>query len=37
MSAPSARMMSLAPSYAGERLRKLRFLMTDNIFPRLSA
>jgi len=30
MTAPAARMMSLA-LYTGERLRKLRFLMTDNI------
>jgi hypothetical protein len=29
MIAPAARMMSLV-SYTGERLRKLRFLMTDN-------
>jgi hypothetical protein len=33
MIAPSARMMSLVPLYAGERLRKLRFLMTDNSAP----
>jgi hypothetical protein len=30
MIAPSARMMLLVPLYTGERLRKLRFLMTDN-------
>jgi hypothetical protein len=30
MIAPSARMMLLEPPYAGKRLRKLRFLMTDN-------
>jgi hypothetical protein len=30
MIAPSARMMLLDPPYAGKRLRKLRFLMTDN-------
>jgi len=30
MIAPSARMMLLVPLYAGERLRKLRFRMTDN-------
>jgi hypothetical protein len=27
---PSARMMSPPTLYVGERLRKLRFLMTDN-------
>ena len=31
MIAPSARMMSPGASYAGQRLRKLRFLMTDNM------
>jgi hypothetical protein len=28
--APPAQMMSLSTLYAGERLRKLRFLMTDD-------
>jgi hypothetical protein len=31
MIAPSARMMSLAVSHTGQRLRKLCFLMTDNM------
>jgi hypothetical protein len=30
MIAPSAQMMSLGVSHTGKRLRKLRFLMTDN-------
>jgi hypothetical protein len=30
MIAPSARMMLLGAPYAGQRFRKLRFLMTDN-------
>jgi len=30
MIAPSARMMLLGAPYAGQRLRKLRFLTTDN-------
>jgi hypothetical protein len=30
MIAPSARMMSLEPPNVGKKLRKLRFLMTDN-------
>jgi hypothetical protein len=32
MIAPSARMMLLGAPYAGQRLRKLRFLMADNTF-----
>jgi hypothetical protein len=31
MIAPSAQTMLLGAPYAGQRLRKLRFLMTDNI------
>ncbi len=38
MIAPSAWMMLLGAPYAGQRLRKLRFLMTDNslVAPLLS-
>jgi hypothetical protein len=32
MIAPSAQMMSLGPLYNRQKLRKLRFLMTDNIW-----
>jgi hypothetical protein len=35
MIAPSARMMSLGVFYTGRRLRKLRFLMTDNTARRV--
>jgi hypothetical protein len=34
MIAPSARMMLLGVPYAGQRPRKLRFLMTDSTVPR---